>query len=145
MNASRYTLFAAAAAIAALTLAAAEPTTPAGPRNASPSLSDTDYSPLPVGVGLRVFIDPETGKLRMPTAAERAAMAADASASKNKSVEGLEVEYRSDGSKHVDLQGRFMHSLRVTINPDGSTSFVCTDRHPEQATPVSAPAKPAEK
>ena len=74
--------------------------------------------------------------------------AASRSIARNKSIEGLEVEYRKDGSKFVDLQGRFMHSLRVTRNADGSTSRTCTDRephaHPHTPSPA-APSAPAEK
>jgi hypothetical protein len=140
MNASRLTLLAAATAFAALTLSAAGPATAdASPRVNEPRANDASFEPLPLGVGLRVFIDPETGQFRTPTPKELAAIAEDARASKNKSSEGLEVEYRSDGSKHVDLQGRFMHSFRVTVNPDGSKSYSCTD-HDDHAKPAQAPA-----
>ncbi|MCM2314723.1 MAG: hypothetical protein NDJ92_06175 [Thermoanaerobaculia bacterium] len=103
---------------------------------------------LPIGEGLRAFIDSKTGQLRQPTAEELAAISAASRTARNKSIEGLEVEYRRDGSKFVDLQGRFMHSLRVTRTADGSKSYTCTDRephaHPHTPSPA-APAAPAEK
>ncbi|MGK2859903.1 MAG: post-PEP-CTERM-1 domain-containing protein [Thermoanaerobaculia bacterium] len=96
--------------------------------------------PLPAGKGLRAFIDPKTGQLRQPTAEETAAFAATSRVARNKSIEGLEVEYRKDGSKFVDLQGRFMHSLRVTRTADGTSSFTCTDRDPHTHSQPDQPA-----
>lgn len=146
MTPSRLTLLAAAAAFAAFTVAAAEPATgDASRRLADPRATDATVEPLPLGIGLRVFIDPETGKFRTPTSTELAAIAEDAAASKNKSSEGLVVEYRSDGSKHVNLQGRFMHSFRVTVNTDGTTSYSCTDLGHAHAKPAVAPATPADR
>jgi len=146
MNASRLALLAAAAAFVAVTAAAAEPATgDASRRVADPRTPDADYEPLPLGVGLRVFIDPATGEFRKPTAAELATIAEQAAASKNKSSEGLEVEYRPDGSKYVNLQGRFMHSMRVAVNDDGSLRYVCADRDHDHAKPAAAPAAPTDR
>ncbi|MFA6958838.1 MAG: hypothetical protein WC538_23450 [Thermoanaerobaculia bacterium] len=145
MNVSRLALIAAAAALVAVTVAAAEPGTgDASRRVASPRTADADYEPLPLGVGLRVFIDPDTGRFRTPTRDELQAIAEKSAASKNKSIDGLVVEYRSDGSKHVNLQGRFMHSLRVTVNADGSRSFDCTDLDPDHPK-LAAPAAQADR
>lgn len=144
-------LLAAAALVATAAYATdPRPATESPARSAAPEcpVAEAAPEPLPVGEGLRAFIDPKTGKLRQPTTEELAAMSAASRVARNKSIEGLEVEYRKDGSKFVDLQGRFMHSLRVTRNADGSTSYTCTDREPQAHphTPSSAaPSAPAEK
>lgn len=145
MSAIRISCFAAAIAFAAVT-SAVEPAPADGRlRTADASPTGAEWEPLPLGAGLRVFIDPATGQFRKPTAAELESIAASARASKNKSSEGLEVVYRPDGSKHVDLQGRFMHALRVKVNEDGSTSYVCSDRTHDHSKPAAAPAAPADR
>jgi len=146
MNASRLALFAAAAAFVAVTATAAEPEArDASRRVADPQTADAGYEPLPLGVGLRVFIDPATGQFRKPTAAELSAIAAQAAASKNKSIEGLVVEHRPDGSKYVNLQGRFMHSMRASVNADGSIAYSCTDLDHDHTKAAAAPAAPADR
>lgn len=142
----------AAAALVSTSAFAAEPATATASSSEAPAQERQAVAPaeepLPVGKGLRAFIDPITGQLRQPTAEETAASAATSRVARNKSIEGLEVEYRKDGSKFVDLQGRFMHSLRVTRNADGTSSFTCTDRdphtHPQSGQP-SASVAPATK
>lgn len=80
--------------------------------------------------GMRVWIDPETGKIRQPTEAERKANAERTSidALLNRSSEGLEVVVKPDGARFVHLQGRFMHALILTRAEDGTLVFECTDR-----------------
>jgi hypothetical protein len=93
--------------------------------------------------GMRVWIDPETGAIRQPTEAERKAVAERFSvdALLNKSSEGLLVITKPDGAKFIDLQGRFMHTLVVTITEDGTMLTRCFDHdHSSEAT-VSAPAR----
>lgn len=136
--------FLAAATLAALTVAARQPDSIPSPRERAPEV-DAAWEPLPLGVGLRVWIDPETGRFREPTKQEALAAAESARASRNKSIEGLEVEYRADGSKHVNLQDRFMHSLRVIVSPDGTATFSCTDRDHDHAQPATAQPAPADR
>ena len=142
----------AAVALFATAAHAAEPTTATTPTATRPTTdcaaSDSAVEPLPLGAGLRAFVDPTTGQLRQPSPEELAAVGASARLARNKSIEGLEVEHRGDGSKFVDLQGRFMHSLRVTRSASGTTSFVCTDRTPQphpHSSQSTAPSAPAEK
>ena len=143
MNAIRLAFF-VTALLASLAVSAGQPDSIAVAPDPSPRADET-WEPLPLGVGLRVWIDPETGRFREPTRQEALAAAESARASKNKSIEGLEVEYRADGSKHVDLQDRFMHSLRVSVSPDGTTSFNCTDRDHDHDTPATAQPAPADR
>jgi hypothetical protein len=146
MNAIRLSFFAAVVAFGAVALAGEPSAADEHTRRADVRVADdAAFEPLPLGVGLRVFIDPETGQFRRPTTREVSALAENERASKNKSIEGLEVEYRADGSKHVDLQGRFMHSLRVSVGEDGSMSYTCTDREHDHAKPAAAPAAPADR
>jgi hypothetical protein len=79
--------------------------------------------------GMRVWVDPKTGEIRQPTDKERKAVAERLSvdALLNKSPEGLTVRTRPDGSKFVDLQGRFMHMLVVTRAEDGTLKAHCID------------------
>ena len=144
-------LIAAAAVVATATYAAdPRPATQPAAQPDAPECSTAEATPeaLTVGEGLRAFIDPKTGQLRQPTTDELAAISASSRVGRNKSIEGLEVEYRKDGSKFVDLQGRFMHSLRVTRNAGGATSYTCTDREPHahpHTGSSAAPSAPAEK
>jgi hypothetical protein len=142
----------AAVAVFATAAHAAEPTsatTPTAPRPTTDCAApDSAVEPLPLGAGLRAFVDPTTGQLRQPSPEELASVAASARLARNKSIAGLEVEYRKDGSKFVDSQGRFMHFVRVTRNPDGTTNFTCTDRDPHalpESNQTSALPAPAEK
>lgn len=78
---------------------------------------------------MRVAIDPATGAIRPLTEEERKAVAERISvdALLNRSHEGLVVERRPDGSKFVNLQGRFMHALVLTRMPDGRLVAECVD------------------
>lgn len=93
------------------------------------SVEQATVPPSPFLYGMRVWIDPETGKIRQPSKAERAAVAERMSEQQrlNKSAEGLTVIHKRDGARFVDLEGRFMHSLVVTRAEDGSLSTRCTD------------------
>jgi hypothetical protein len=102
------------------------------PANTAPAtIEETSQrvSPSPFVYGMRVWIDPETGAIRQPTAAERKAVAERLSidALLNKSSEGLVVERRPDGSRFVNLEGRFMHALVVTRTEDGRLTARCID------------------
>lgn len=150
MPSNRLILLAVAAVVATAAYASGPASTTEPPARSDASecpVTEAASEPLPLGQGLRAFIDPKTGQLRQPTTQELAAISASSRVARNKSIEGLEVEYRKDGSKFVDLQGRFMHSLRVTRNADGSSSYTCTDRephahpHPGSSTAPSAPAE----
>lgn len=101
---------------------------PAAPAVVSTPEATTDSpSSDPVGVaGMVVGIDPETGKLGMPSRAFRDAMSNDSRGpALSRSMEGLTVVHRPDGSKMVDLKGRFQDYAIIRITPDGKKEETC--------------------
>jgi len=100
---------------ASLAQGASKPRTPA--KN-----SETDTV---VVAGRKVAIDRKTGKLRQPTPEESRALGAALKNLVNRSGEGLTVVERSNGTKSVDLKGRFQSATVVTRNADGSMSEKC--------------------
>jgi hypothetical protein len=99
------------------------------PTTEQKSADHVPVTPSPFVYGMRVWIDPATGTIRQPTKAERSAVAERASEKQllNKSDDGLLVVYRKDGSRFVDLEGRFMHSLVLTRAADGTLTAHCLD------------------
>ena len=126
---------------------------------ATPSVSSTETSKSispssePVGVaGMVVGIDPETGKLGMPSREFRDAMRNNPRGpALSRSMEGLQVIHRPDGSKMVDLKDRFQDYAIIRIAPDGRKEQTCVQGpdveaalagKPAVATPEPAPADP---
>lgn len=75
--------------------------------------------------GLLYYRDPETGELGVPPAHVARAMQLDAT---NFSDAGLELVELPDGSKMIDLQGRFQMSSVIEPGADGLVQH-CTS-HP---------------
>jgi len=72
------------------------------------------------------YRDPETGELTTPPANVMRTLQPDAI---NFSDEGLEVITLADGTKMIDLQGRFQMSATIKPKPDGTFDHHCTS-HP---------------
>ncbi len=87
----------------------------------------TPHSTEPVGAaGMVVGIDPVTGKIGMPSREFRDAMRErHASPALGRSMEGLQVVHRPDGSKMVDLKDRFQEYSVIRIQPDGRKEQLC--------------------
>ena len=107
-----------------------EPPAPAKPVD-TPS-EDTEATPLsaePVGsAGMVVGIDPETGRVGMPSREFKDAMRDDPRGpAMSRSMDGLRVIHKPDGSKMVDLQGRFQEYTVVRITPDGRKEQTCVE------------------
>lgn len=84
----------------------------------------------PGRAGMVVGIDPETGRLGMPTPEQRAEleqMSASERTLLSRSAAGLVEERRADGTVHVNLEGRFQEYATVQIGPDGRKTFQCVD------------------
>jgi hypothetical protein len=96
--------------------------------------------------GMRVYVDPETGRLVSApvTAEQRAAAASDAvfSQDASKAVEAV----AADGSKMYLLNGEFELALGVQLGTDGERHFGCSDAAHAALAPAahaSAHAPPA--
>lgn len=91
--------------------------------------------------GVRAYVDPATGKLRPATAAERAEEARQsAEAAKQRKGKGVRLVKRADGTvRGEDLEGRFMESMVVVRNADGSLSYGVTNGDAADIDPASTP------
>lgn len=103
----------------------------------------------PVGAaGMVVGIDPETGKVGMPSREFRDAVReSHASAAMSRSMQGLQVIHRPDGSKMIDLKDRFQEYTVIRITPDGRKEQVCVQGPDVEAAlrgEAGAPAANAE-
>ncbi len=77
--------------------------------------------------GLMVAIDPATGKLRQPTAAEALALSAQTPLMTKAAITGSEVTTFADGTTSAVLGPEFLNVWLVQVNPDGSLSQACVD------------------
>ncbi len=77
--------------------------------------------------GMVVGIDPETGKLGMPTQEQLEELSGLGQPEVDHSSEGLVEVHHPDGSVSVDLQGRFQEFATVRIGPGGKLIFQCVD------------------
>jgi hypothetical protein len=73
--------------------------------------------------GMRIFKDPETGEIGMPTADQSAVLETDAN---SEDMTGLTQVTLPDGSVMIDLQGRFQESMVMQITPSGERVVTCT-------------------
>ena len=77
--------------------------------------------------GMVIGMDPETGKLGMPTREQLKELSDLEQQRLNHSSAGLVEVHHPDGSVSVDLQGRFQEFATVRIGPDGELIFQCVD------------------
>ncbi|HET9950606.1 MAG TPA: hypothetical protein VFS09_02300 [Candidatus Eisenbacteria bacterium] len=100
---------------------------PASAQSDAPAIAAATPATPRGSAGMIVGIDPETGKLGLPSKAERAALdrAANLSPALDRSDAGLTVIHRPDGSMMVDLQGRFQDYAVMRITPDGRKVETC--------------------
>jgi hypothetical protein len=117
----------AVAAIPNATLATEESATPKpAPRVAARTAkrTTTPIASAPGSAGMIVGLDPETGELGMPTPEQLQELKL-AEDPMNWSDEGLVVEVHPDGSKSIDVKGRFTEYSVVRMGPDGKLVFDC--------------------
>jgi hypothetical protein len=72
-----------------------------------------------------IIFDKAAQKLRKPTAEETQAMVAQISTLTNRSSEGLTGRTLANGTKQVNLQGRFSGVVIGRANPDGTMEIRC--------------------
>ncbi|HEU4724866.1 MAG TPA: hypothetical protein VFU59_06155 [Candidatus Eisenbacteria bacterium] len=119
------------------------------PESDAPQTESADESSASEAVGsagMVVGIDPETGKPGMPSQAFRDAMRQQASereAALSRSMDGLRVVYKPDGSKMVDLKDRFQDYAIVRIAPDGRKVQSCVQADGLKAALAAPPADTA--
>ena len=105
----------------------------------------------PAAGGLVVFIDPVTGKIRQPEAAEIGGLVSPLAAPGAAAplVETpLVMKYGPAGAVGVVLDSRFESFMVVTKKPDGTLSMDCLDgkkKADEAVAATTTPAKPARK
>lgn len=101
----------------------------------------------PVMSGMVVSRDPQTGKLRMPTQAERHALGLDIQQALRRDTAGLREVTLPDGTVMLDLQGRFQSMSVVTLSEDGQLHMHCSDDadHLHHAMEHGAPAGKQER
>ena len=127
---------AAGAALALLSLLAIESSPP------MPSYHDSSVNglkPLPGFGGLRVAVDTETGEKIPAPPLRLETLSPELRAALQRTAKGLILVRRADGSKYVNLEGRFMSGIAVSVGPAGATSY-CTTA-PNQSV-AAHPGKP---
>lgn len=73
----------------------------------------------------KIVIDAKTGKLRMPTPEEVSQMIASLSSLTNRSTDGLTATTHPDGTRQVNLKGRFNSVVVARANADGTMETRC--------------------
>jgi hypothetical protein len=91
----------------------------------------TPKTPPPVRDGKKytatkeIIFDQAAGKLRKPTAEETQALVDQISSLTNRSSEGLTLKEHSNGTRQVNLEGRFGSVVLGRANADGTTEIRC--------------------
>ena len=89
--------------------------------------------------GLRVYVDPATGRIRQPTEAEKQALEkAMAPLFGNKLKKNLTATQFSDGTVSISLAGQFLNVTLVTTNADGTLQAACVDSLDAAAAALNA-------
>ena len=127
---SRLCSFALAAGLGAATagVATARPVTVV--TETCPAIDPPAAAPL--GAGLRVFVDPVTGKIRPATPEERRKVTAVLSRDRSSRI--YEMRILRDGTRIVELDDAFLMNIVATVQPDGRVTYHCG--------PGTAPANP---
>src|SRR4051794_31695498 len=111
--------------LAALGLAAATVLSLAAPAFAGEKTADKKGHGA--GNGAMAAIDPATGKLRQPTAAESKALAAGVESLLKSSASTLQAKQTADGTMSVDLGTSFLNISIAQVGPDGAIQQICVD------------------
>jgi hypothetical protein len=80
-----------------------------------------------------ITVDPVTKELRKPTAEEIRALVANLKSLTSRSTEGLRVVTRPNGTRQVNLQGRFQNVVVARPAADGTMETRCVTTFEEAA------------
>ena len=118
-----------APAAATPTAGVADPTNEAAQAHRAPvpTAARTQAPARPEAAGMVIGIDPETGRLGMPTREQLKELSDLEQIRLDHGPANLIEEHHQDGSVSVDLQGRFQEFATVRIGPDGKKTFRCVD------------------
>lgn len=112
------------ALIPSLALALAASALAAAPADKPAPNPNTEVKRIDVG-GLQVAIDPSTGRLRQPTAAERRQMAREMARFLKRAPASLQAETHGEGMVSLDLGGSYLNVYLARINADGTVAEAC--------------------
>jgi len=110
-----------------------------------PDVVATDPAPpnAPGAFGMMVGVDPETGRIGKPSAEVRQRLEATLpDPALDRSMDGIDIVHRPDGSMMADLKGRFQDYTVIRITPDGRKIESCV-QGPQVETALQADEKPA--
>lgn len=111
----------------------------------APPPADAKKAPEASKGGLVVFIDPVTGKIRQPDAAEIGSLVSPPAAVTPLVEEPLVMKIGPGGAVGVVLDSRFESFMVVTKTPDGKLAMDCVTGGKKADEAVSAGAKTARK
>jgi biopolymer transport protein ExbD len=80
-----------------------------------------------------IKVDAKTGRLRKPTSEETKELVASLKSLTNRSTEGLTAATHADGTRQVNLRGRFGNVMIARPNADGTTETTCVTTFEEAA------------
>jgi hypothetical protein len=80
-----------------------------------------------------ITVDQQTGALRVPTAQETQELVDGLETMTNRSTVGLQPATHPNGTKAVNLQGRFQSVILARPNPDGTSETRCVTTFEEAA------------
>jgi hypothetical protein len=113
--------------VAALGLATATVLSLAAPAFAAGAKPQAKGPENHAGSGLMAAIDPATGKLRQPTAAETRALSAGIQEMTKASADKLQLKQFADGTMSMNLGTAFLNISLVQVQPDGTLREYCVD------------------
>src|SRR6185503_7904590 len=107
----------------------------------TPPEAPAHHSPAPAVAGMVVGIDPETGRIGMPTPEQMKNLSELEQIRLDHATRDLIEVHNPDESVTVDLQGRFQEYATVRRGPDGKLIYQCVEgaENAERALPTPAP------
>jgi len=120
---SRVAAAALACALGAASLAMAEGRNATAPQTGRTAVNQVKVTDS----GMRVYIDPATGRIKQPTAAEVRALDEAIASLPMREMKSVQATQYSDGTVSIANPGDLMSYAMARINPDGSVSQACID------------------